>query len=315
MVGMKKLCFCLIPILLLCSCSRAAQITEVNGFYFDTYVNITLYEDNVSVKTELPKLLSSLELIYSPTLPESELYRLNHALIRKPESEELRKTLEEAMYYEVLSGGALNASIGSVSALWDFHTDSPAVPDSASVNAALKQIKKGADYLSDRELSLDLGCIAKGAISFRVRDYLLDQGVSSAIIDLGGNVVVIGGKPDGRPFTVGIQDPLAKDKVLRTVQVKDCCVVTSGTYERCFEADGKLYHHILDPQTGYPAESGLSSVTILCADPVMADALSTACMVLGKEEGLALIETIDDCEALFIDGDMNMYPSSGFPPQ
>ena len=159
---------------------------------------------------------------------------------------------------------------------------------------------------------LDLGAIAKGYIADRVRDYLVGQGVASAMIDLGGNLYCLGVKPGGEPFRVGIQYPYRdRNEVIAAIDASDVSVVTSGVYERCFEAEGVLYHHILDSATGYPVQNSLLAVTVIAPDSLTADALSTACFALGLERGMALIDSLDGVHALFITDDFALHPSAG----
>lgn len=140
-------------------------------------------------------------------------------------------------------------------------------------------------------MSVDLGCIAKGYIADRMKEYLVSHGVESATITLGGNVLCIGTHPDGTPFHIGIQKPFAdRNETMAIADIEDLSVVTSGIYERYFQEDGVLYHHILNPDTGYPYDNDLTSVTIISQDSADGDGLSTACFALGLQEGLKLVE-------------------------
>ena len=160
--------------------------------------------------------------------------------------------------------------------------------------------------------AIDLGAIAKGYITDRLVEYLTDNGVTSAIISLGGNIYAIG-TSDGRPFRIGVQDPAGEGgAILGYVEISNKSVVTSGDYQRFFVQDGKVYHHILDPETGYPTDNGLASVTIISDRSTDGDALSTSCFVLGLEDGMELVNGIDGVEAIFVDHDGNMYFSDGF---
>ena len=142
----------------------------------------------------------------------------------------------------------------------------------------------------------------------------MEEGIESALINLGGNVQTVGTKPDGSSWKIGIQKPFgSSSELIAVVACTGESVVTSGTYERYFEVDGHIYHHILDPNTGYPTDNGLTSVTILADSSTQCDALSTTCFVLGLEKGMELIESIDGVEALFITEDETLYPTSGFP--
>lgn len=259
--------------------------------------------------------------------------------------------VEEALSWQKVTGGAFTPTLGRLSLLWNFTGDPPGpVPDEGEIREALAHTDPACVHiawdpaasaasdaagndvsftdgtafpritLEDPYLMLDLGGIAKGYLADRMKEYLCVQGVQSAVINLGGNVLTIGAKPDGTPFQVGIRDPEASgadqgaSAPLLILPVSDKSVVTSGTYERYFEQDGVRWHHILDPATGYPAESGLVSVTVLSTDSVSGDALSTACLVLGPQKGQALIESLPDTEALFILADGTRLTTSGFPP-
>ncbi|MCR5250959.1 MAG: FAD:protein FMN transferase [Lachnospiraceae bacterium] len=297
----------LTALILLTACAQNEQVVQsFEGFYFDTYISIRVYDPGVPLPDGLKELCEEAEKTCSATDPDSELYRFNRGQIDEENlSPLLSQALADAEQYRLLSGGAADPAIGNVSSLWDWHADPPHVPDSDSIHAALLAMKSAPEY--------DLGYIAKGEISKRIAEHLKECGIRSALINLGGNVVALGEKPDGSPFTVGIQDPDEPSALLTTVDVTDKAVVTSGSYERCFTVDGTLYHHILDPETGYPVNNGLCSVTIISSDPIAADALSTACFVMGKEKGLALIESLDDAEALFVSDDGKQIRSSGFP--
>ena len=142
--------------------------------------------------------------------------------------------------------------------------------------------------------------------------YLIDQGVSSAIVNLGGNVVLIGSRPDGTDFTVGIQKPFdVNGAILAQVRAQDCAVVTSGVYQRSFVQDNKRYHHVLDPKTGFPAQTDLLSATVVCADAARADALSTAFLILGREQALAIAQSLQGVEVILVDEAMQVYYTPG----
>ncbi|MBQ7676906.1 MAG: FAD:protein FMN transferase [Lachnospiraceae bacterium] len=200
--------------------------------------------------------------------------------------------------------------------------DSFSLPTSEEVNA----LAVGIDYhtieidhdagtvtLNSDACAIDLGGIAKGYIADKMKEYLENEGITSGLINLGGNVLTINNKPDGKPYAIGIQKPFAADGApILKLWVSDLSVVTSGTYQRYAEIDGKLYHHILDVSTGYPYDNGLSSVTVLCASSTDGDALSTTLFALGLEDGLAFAEALPDVEAVFITTENEIYYSSGF---
>lgn len=303
--------------MLFTGCAKVDPSTE-SGFYFDTYVKFTLYGNDKKYLMDCLDICKKDETLYSAHDEDSLLYGLNSG--KGGDYQDLLPILDSALEYCDLTGGAVDPAIGAVSLLWDFRDpDHPVMPDDASIRKALEYtdpsvINLGTDNVSITcpDARIDLGFIAKGYVSEEIRDYLLSNGVRSGIINLGGNIVVIGTRPDGRSYNVGIHNPFGASPLL-TFNITDSAIVTSGTYERYFIYDDKLYHHILDPMTGYPADNGTVSVTIVSSDPVKADALSTACLVMGIEKGLEFIENTDDTEALFIDSNSDIYTTSGFP--
>lgn len=167
--------------------------------------------------------------------------------------------------------------------------------------------------LQDPAAAIDLGAVAKGYIADRLKEYLEGEGVHHALINLGGNVLAVGDKPDGSPFHIGIQKPFDKSGIpLTSVRIDDKSIVTSGTYQRYFEKDGALYHHILDAASGYPCNNGLASVSIITDSSLTADALSTTCFLLGPEKGMNLVNQLENVEAVFVDTDNRITYSNNF---
>ena len=173
----------------------------------------------------------------------------------------------------------------------------------------------GTAYLARPGMRVDLGALAKGYIADKVKALLLERGVTSGVIDLGRNILLLGEKPGKAPFSIGIQSPDDSGTMLRVLSLRDRSLVTSGTYERYFEHDGQRYHHVLDPFTGFPADRDLAAVTILSDSSLLGDALSTACLLLGVEEGMALVDAIPEAEALFVRTDGTTVTTAGFPEQ
>ena len=162
------------------------------------------------------------------------------------------------------------------------------------------------------ETTIDLGAIAKGYIADRIKDYLKEEKVESAVINLGGNVLCLGERPDGTPFQIGLQKPFASHtETVGVAGVRDLSVVSSGVYERHFIKDGVNYHHILDPSTGYPYENGLVQVTILSPQSVDGDGLSTTAFALGLEKGTELLESMEDVYGIFITEDGELHFTEG----
>lgn len=216
--------------------------------------------------------------------------------------------VKKGLEYYQLSKGGFDITIGAVSGLWSFDQRNSKLPSKTLIKQNLSLVK--AEYLSISEEELritnpgtriDLGGIAKGYIADQLKKYLKKEGVTSGIINLGGNVVCIGKRVDGSPFSIGIQQPFEKrNEVVSTVNVEDKSIVSSGIYERYFMKKKKLYHHILNPKTGYPVDNTLVGVTIMCDDSVDGDGLSTTCFSLGLKDAMKLVESMDGVEALFI---------------
>ncbi len=290
------------------------------AFLLDTVVRVTYYDaDDAAAVRDSLDLCAAESKIFSRTDADSELFRLN-AAGSMAVSGELLGVLRTALGFCAATDGRFDVTMGGVSALYGFSSDVPTVPDPGTLAAALSHVgweRVGIDgdtvTLGDPEAVIDLGAAAKGYIADRMKALLTERGVESAIIDLGGNVLCLGEKPDGSAYRVGVRYPEAgRSDAIATVAVRERSVVTSGVYERSFVADGVAYHHILDPETGLPVRNGLRSVTVLGPESLRCDVLSTACFVLGLEEGMALIGAEEGYEALFITDDLALHPTAGF---
>lgn len=308
------LCPVLFIAFFLTGCSRRLQPVSATGFYFDTVITVTLYDpDSKPLLDECMLLASHYENLFSPTVEGSDIQRIN----ANPGSfvtvdKDTLSLIKSALSYAELSNGIVTPSIGALSSLWNFGSDSTCqIPARTAIEAALTHI----DYkcieingnqvrLTDPHAGIDLGFIAKGFIADRMKEYLLSEGVTSGLINLGGNLIAIGSRPDGRPFKIGIQKPFeSSGTAALTLELTDISIVSSGNYERYFLQNGVLYHHILSVETGYPVKNGLSQVTILCGDSTQADALSTLCFTLGYEKAVRLLEDYPDVKAVFITED------------
>ena len=216
------------------------------------------------------------------------------------------------------TGGALELTIAPLVDCWGWYEGNTAVPDAAALSQALSLVDGSGLTLNDNQASLsrsgmavDLGGIAKGYTASHVAQMLSERGVSSALINLGGNVQVLGAKPDGSDWVIGIADASDPAAYLGTLSVSDCAVVTSGDYQRYFEEDGRRYHHILDPKTGYPTDNGLHSVTVVCDDGTLADGLSTALFVMGLSQAEAFWRSgVYEFEAVF-QADEGLFVTAG----
>lgn len=305
-------------------CTRNPDPITQTGFYFDTVIQITLYDtQDTTVLDGCFALADTYEQMLSATVEGSDLWRINHSSgAPVTVSEDTVSLLQTALYYARLTDGKIDPTIQPVSELWHFGSDdTPCVPESSDLEEALTHVSYQTVFidgntvtLADPQAAINLGFIAKGYIADRMKEYLLEQGVQSACINLGGNVMLIGSKPDGSSFKVGIQKAFAEDGVTAAViNVRDISVVTSGIYERYFYENDVLYHHILDTATGYPVENDIASVTVLSSSSTDADALSTTCYCLGLEKGMEFMDSMENTEYMFLMKDGSRYVSDGFP--
>lgn len=313
---MKKIIVIFLILTILTGCINKQPLSK-SQLVLDTQVKITIY-DNISsnILDECFKICKDYELIFSRTNSKSELYKLNHGDKSKPIklSDNLAEVIKIGLYYSKLSSGNFDISIGRVIDLWDFKATNPKLPESNELNKALNTVNYQNIELNDNVITfknpntiIDLGAIAKGYIADRIKDYLIKQHVTSALIDLGGNILCIGNKED-RNFKIGVRDPKNDTNIL-TLDIDDKSVVTSGIYQRYFVLDDKYYHHILNPKTGYSYDNDLASVTIISDLSVDGDALSTVCFTLGKDRGIEFINQLDGVEAIFIDTDNQIFYS------
>lgn len=230
-------------------------------------------------------------------------------------SDEMRDYITELLEVGKMSGGKFDIALGAVSDLWSFN-DSPRVPSTDELTEALSHSGSEKLSLSGNTLTradgciVDLGSAGKGIALDKVKSYLSDKKISSAVVSVGGSVLLYG----KGSFNVGVRDPWGEaGRSVMTVKLGAGCVSTSGSYERCFEQGGKRYHHILDPDTGLPVDNGLVSVTVISDSGLLSDALSTACFVLGAEGGAKLAAKYG-CEAIFITEDKKVICTDGIKP-
>ena len=338
------------PMLLFTGCQNTtgtSTATEkepisISSIKLNTAIQITIYDSqDKSLLDDCLALCDRYELIFSRTNEKSELYKLNHRKDTSDKdpnadgqttpypvsgtadtwhiSEDLASLLSQGLSITRESDGAFDIAIAPLTSLWDFTAEDPKVPDDAAIQKALPLCSSDGVTIDGQDITLpsddiqfDVGAIAKGYIADRMKDLLVKKGVKSAIINLGGNVLCIGSKPDGTPFKVGIQKPFAdRNETEAVMDITGKSVVSSGIYERCFKQNGKLYHHILNPKTGYPYDNSLISVTIISDQSVDGDALSTTCFALGLEDGLKFAEK-KGVQAVFITEDYELHYTDGF---
>jgi thiamine biosynthesis lipoprotein len=262
-----------------------------------------------------------LERLLSRFLPESDISRINRSagVKREKVSSETCEILSCAMECSLISQGLFDITVGPLIDLWDYkHALEPPAHNSIELvlplvnyrDLELDAVHKNAGLKSPGQ-SIDLGSIGKGFASDHFMEIFQEYGITSAFSNIGGNVSTLGNKPDGLPWRVGIRHPRLNG-LLGVVAVTGKAVVTSGDYERYFlDKEGRRFHHILNPVTGYPAESGLVSVTVVADSAMTADALSTAVFIAGLERGLALIEKYQHTEAVLVNAKLQVYVTRG----
>ena len=307
-------CLCLAGLILTGFGKKDVKEASGTGVYFDTVVDIRIFDpDADDLLQGCFDLCEDAEKILSAQLETSELYQLNHRSEQTVEvSEELAACISRGLEYAEMSDGKFDITILPLRELWDFESEDAAVPAQDEITQALTKVDYRKVHIDgttisfdDPETQIDLGGIAKGYISETLKNWLKQQECTSALINLGGNVSVLGAKPDGSDWNVGIQEPFAdRGTILEVVKLNSGCVISSGTYERYFEQDGRLYHHILDPETGYPAETELQQASVIGEDDVLCDAFSTICILTGQEEAERMAEENGlDVRLLFVGPD------------
>ncbi|GAA0123131.1 MAG: FAD:protein FMN transferase [Clostridium argentinense] len=229
--------------------------------------------------------------------------------------------IKSGLNYGKISNGNFDITIGPIVKLWGIGSENARVPSEKEISEKKSLInyndividdEKSSIFLKKPNMIIDLGGIAKGYAADEIKNLLIDNGVKSAMVNLGGNLYILGNKPNGNQWKIGIQDPNGgNNDTVGNMLVNDKSIVTSGTYQRFLEVDGKLYHHILNPETGYPYENDLLSVTILSNTSMDGDALSTSTFALGREKGLEFVNSLENIEAIFITKDKEIYLTNG----
>lgn len=293
---MKKSYFCAALFaalcLILCSCAQTPDEYSANFFAMDTIMSISAYggsaEDAVNSAV---RRINTLEYLLSVTNENSEIHAVSHngsAEVNKETAELIAFALDIAEKTD----GALEPTIYPILNAWGFTTNNKRVPSPEELNELLKKTDhtrvsvSGNTVTLDKDMMLDLGAVAKGYAGDETERILRENGVTSALINLGGNIQLIGSKPDGSDWRIGLKDPTGSGNI-GVLTLSDCAAVTSGNYERSFTAaDGTVYGHIIDPESGYPVDNGLLSVTVVAKEGRLCDALSTALFVMGADKAL-----------------------------
>lgn len=292
-------------------------------FAMDTIMEMTIYDENgEQLLTDAEQEIRRLERLFSVTIEDSEIAKLNQNAGIAPVqlSDDTLRILQTGQQINKQTNGCYDMTIAPIVQAWGFTKEEHHVPSSDELSQLLSlvhadNLEISADantaYLSQHGMSVDLGGIAKGYTSDAVAAMLKQSGVSSALLWLGGNISVIGNKPDGTAWKIAVENPQDQTDYVGLLEVSDCSVITSGGYQRYFEQDGKRYHHIIDPATGIPSQSDLLSVTIVSENGTKADALSTALFVMGLKDALDFWRQSTDFEAVFVTTDNQVVATEG----
>ncbi|GBU28738.1 thiamine biosynthesis lipoprotein ApbE [Treponema sp. R8-4-B8] len=303
--------------------SCAEQVTTRTDFALGTVCSVTIFEKGqTGVCDEIFSRIREIENLMSVNISSSDVSRVNAAAGIAPVQvqEDTFKVIERAIYFAELSGGEFDPTVGPIVSLWGIGSR-PRVPSNEEINEALPLInwrniemdaRSKSVYLTHNGMALDLGGIAKGYAADEAVKIIKSSNINSAKIDLGGNIILLGIRRDKKPWKVGIQNPDGRrGSIIGVLQIPEKTVVTSGVYERNFEKDGVLYHHLLSVTDGYPVNNGLVSVTIIADVSMDADALSTAVFVSGYEKGISILKNYGDARAVFVFEDKSVIATPG----
>jgi len=315
----------LLILLIISGCSQAPveDLTQTT-YALGTVITINLYDQgDLALMNTLVARVNEIEALMSSQKDSSEISEINRqaASGAVQVSSETYGVIQRALYYADLSNGKFDPTIGPIVSLWGVGTDQAKVPTQEAIDLALKLVDyKGivlndtdlSVYLPDKGMSLDLGGIAKGYVADELVKLLDAAKVERAMINLGGNIYAYGEKADGSLYKVAIQTPYdSRNTYFGYTEIQNATVVTSGPYERYFEEDGVLYHHIFDAHTGYPIQSNVASVSVIADKSMDADALSTLLFTMTPDEGLDLIESMQGVECIYVDKSYKLTLSSG----
>ncbi len=307
----------LLLILVLYFTGREEEKTELTSFAMGSYITQTVYGDlGAEAVAEVNTVIMELEKQISHRVENSDINLLNREKNIENISVNSKNIIEKCIDVSRLTAGAFDITVAPLSFLWDFDNSPSSPPNDKDIKEALGFVgyenviltENGAE-IAENTL-IDLGAVGKGSACDIAVEKYAEIGVNSAIIAVGGSVGVYGAHPQNDTWTVAIRDPYTDGGAMASIDIDSGFVSTSGTYERTFEHENTVYHHVLDPKTGYPSNSELISVTVICDSGIVSDALSTACLVMGYEESLDILKHYN-AEAVFIDTDNKIKLTSG----
>lgn len=331
---MKKMLYCVIfaVFLVIAGCGTSNHLLESpyskTEFLMGTVVTVKIYDkDKEDILNVAFDRINELADKTTSEESDSEVSSINQQAGKEPVqvSDDVYKLIDAGKQHSHLSGGLFDISIGPLTRLWHIGFPDARKPDHSEITAILPLIDyekvelnetHKTVFLTEKGMTLDLGAIAKGFITDEIVTVLKEHDVTSAIVDLGGNIFVLGNSPTGEPWTVGIQDPdSSRGTTVGKLKQTNQSIVTSGIYERYIEVDGEKYHHLLDPNHGYPFMNDIAGITIITESSTDADALSTVGFAKGIEKGIKFIEESTSAEAIFISHENKVYTTKGIDDQ
>ena len=316
---MKKILIAILLIVIsavLPACGSSQTKVSESLSAMDTYMQLDVYGTQETLE-KLKNEIKRLDGLLSFTDENSDIYRLNQSGTAEV-SGDTAGLVQRSLELCKQTDGNLDITVYPIVEKWGFISQNYKIPKQSELDALLKNVGYGQVKTDGKKITvpggfkLDLGAVAKGFAADKTKAILNDEGVDSAILNLGGTVLAHGKKPNGENWKVGVTDPANTEKYMGVIECADKIVVTSGNYERCFEGeDGKTYCNIIDPKTGYPADNGVTSVTVVSDDGTKNDALSTALFVMGVDKAKEYIKTHTDFDCIILTSDKKAYITPG----